>query len=170
MFAGGTKLPLKNLAMTMMLGVQSRHLVDRVIFRIKKVGAEYFIQGHSNGKADGIALQAILDAFDKQESDHKNGFYRLYYDETNVCDFTVGLENEVVTNICVHRPCGHQRLSESIFDVLRIGPYVLFAPGGNSPIIAQPHMRAHLPDGMVEALGKPMLVHQAEDILTALFG
>lgn len=60
MFAGGTKLPLKNLAMTMML------VEDRVRFRVKKVGTEYFIQGHSNGKADGIALQAILDAFDKQ--------------------------------------------------------------------------------------------------------
>ena len=135
----------------------------------QKLGIDYFIQGHNNGKADGIVLQAILDAFDKQENDNKNGFYGLYYDEANVCDFTVGLENEVVTNICIHKPCGHQRLLESIFDILRVGPYVLFAPGGNSSIIAQPHMRAHLAHGMVEALGMPIIIRQAEDILTALF-
>ena len=134
------------------------------------MGIEYFIQGHINGEATGITLQPILDAFGKQEGDHKDGFYRLFYDETNTCDFTVTVKNGFVTNICVHRPCAHQRLFESIFKVLWAGPYVLFAPGGQAPIIAHPDIADNLPDGMIDALGEPVIVLCAEDVRSALLG
>ena len=132
------------------------------------MGIEYFIQGHRDGEAAGVPLQLILRAFDKQESDHKDGFYRLSYDAAHTCDFTVTVEDEVVTVICIYKPCAHERLFQSIFEVLCAGPYVLFSPGGNAPVIARPDVIDNLPDGMIGALGEPVVVDCADDIFAAL--
>ena len=134
------------------------------------MGIEYYIQGYRNGEATGINLKPILDAFGKKEGDHTDGLYRLFYDEANDCNFQVTVENGIVTSICIFRPCAHQRLYRSIFDVLRAGPYVLYAPGSEAPVIAYPDISDNLPDGMIDALGEPVIVHCADDIPSALFG
>ena len=130
---------------------------------------EFYIQGHRNGEEDGVALCEILNAFGKSEGEEVEGLYRLIYDAENSCEFSVTCKNGLVTAICIFRPCGHEKLYESIFDVLRSGPYVLFAPGGNAPIIVRREMAEHLPDGMAEALGEPVVVTDAKNISAALF-
>ena len=99
----------------------------------------------------------------------ENGFFPLRYDEKNACDITVNEKGGFVSNICVHRPCAHPALHESIFSVLLRGPFVLFAPGGSTPVIAQSHVSDRLPQDMIDTQGQPLLVGHAEDISPSLF-
>jgi hypothetical protein len=133
------------------------------------LGIELYIQGYRNGAEDGGRLRNILAAFGKNESDLADGRYRLSYDSMNSCEFSMTLEDGFVKDICIYRPCSHEKLYESIFSILRNGPYVLFTPGGNAPLIARPEMAGHLPDGMTEALGESILVTDARAIQAALF-
>ena len=134
------------------------------------MSTEIYIQGFKNGKGYGIEASRVLDAFGAQTSDQKGGFYRLVYDDLNSCDFTLSEENGLVRGVCIFRPCAHADLYLSIFDLLQIGPYVAFTPGGISPVFARPEVRAAMPEDMVQAIGAPMQVQNAGDIPIALFG
>jgi hypothetical protein len=61
-------------------------------------------------------------------------------------------------------------LYQSIYDVLVTGRYIAFVPDGEQPITSASGMVMHLPAGLVEALGNPMVVCDASEIAPALFG
>ena len=134
------------------------------------MSTEYYIQGYTDEQPDGIAVADVLAAFGKREGDHDNGFYRLRYDENAHCDASLTVRDGLVTAICVHRPCHHQGLYRAIFEVLSKGPYVLFMPGGKAPLVARAEVAAHLPDDMVDALGAPVCVTDADRIPAELIG
>ncbi len=136
----------------------------------QRVSTEIYIQGFKNGKGHGIEASRVLDAFGKQASDQKGGFFGLVYDDLNSCDFTLSEENGLVTGVCIFRPCAHADLYLSIFELLKIGPYAAFTPGSISPVFVRPEVRADMPEDMAQAIGEPLQVQNAGDIPIALFG
>lgn len=134
------------------------------------MSTEWYVQGHRDGDADGIRLPEVLRIFGLAEDDAINGVYLLSYEDGNSCDLTISVEDGLVTSLCIVRPCVHIRLSDSLHALLRAGPYVLYAPDGNAPVVARSDMEAHLPEGMVASLGKPVVVDHAVPIGKALYG
>ncbi|WP_424939833.1 hypothetical protein [Aliiroseovarius sp. S253] len=135
------------------------------------MGIEYYIQGYWKGEDSRVLKSDVLRVFGKTASDEgAYGFFPLHYDERNTCNLTISEENDLVTGMCIHRPCAHPALYQSIFECLQSGPFVLFVPGGNAPIVAQQKVTKRLPLDMIESLGEPVLVFRSEDIQRTLFG
>ena len=134
------------------------------------MSTEYYIQSLEGGEAPGAEKSAVLAAFDTSDAEQKDGFYPLTYGAGTVCDLTISVAGDRVTGMCIHRPCDHDALYESIFAVLKLADYILFAPGGHAPIVARSHAAALASAELVEALGAPVLLADAARIPGALFG
>ncbi len=70
-----------------------------------------------------------------------------------------------ISGVSVNRPVRDHRFWESLYGILRLGNVALFFPGGNGPLIAEPSVATHLPAGMIDSLGKPILVYGGSDVI-----
>lgn len=132
------------------------------------MGVELYIAGFHHGEPSGLTATDALEVFGLTEADQKGGFYALSYDNQNRCDISVRVQKRDLTDICIHRPCGHDRLYSAIFYLLSKGPYVAFTPNG--PLVAaRPEIEKHLPGDIQEAFGRPVTVTSASALKTKLF-
>lgn len=134
------------------------------------MSSEFYIQGYHQGEFAGIARALVLDAFGLAEDTPDDGIIELRYSGNDDCGLSFKTTGNIVTSLCIHRPSEAPALLNSLFQVLNAGHYVLYAPGGNAPVVTQNGMTAHLPKDMVDALGKPVVVDGPDGILDALFG
>jgi hypothetical protein len=134
------------------------------------MGVEYYVEGFHLGSPAGLDAKSVIQCFKPQSREFAGGLHRLEYDELNFCDMSLSEEHGQVTSICFFRPCGDARFDRDICRLLAAGPYVLFAPNGNAPVIGRGDMRGHLPPDMIEALGTPVVADQSTNIGSALFG
>jgi hypothetical protein len=72
--------------------------------------------------------------------------------------------DKLIDGFTVNRPCRDRRLWRALFQVMRMGPVVLYYPGGRSPLVALESATQMLPPDMVDALGQPRVVRSGEEI------
>jgi len=73
--------------------------------------------------------------------------------------------SDLVTGLTIFRPCIDLRLWNSLYEILRLGDWVLFFPAEKPPIIVSDRKRAaHLPADMRESLGPIREVHSGSEI------
>jgi hypothetical protein len=77
-------------------------------------------------------------------------------------------DKELVTALCIHRPCGDARFWEAVLSILRMGSVILYFPGMETPLVASEWVASDLPNGMVESVGQPRCVGSAQEILDAI--
>lgn len=82
------------------------------------------------------------------------------------CSHSVGLGKELITSLYVDRPCGDLRLWQSVLAILKMGPVMLYWPGGG-PLVAG-DSAAEFPAEIAESLGQPKPVNSAEQIMEAI--
>ncbi|HEY1315319.1 MAG TPA: hypothetical protein VGE92_15665 [Steroidobacteraceae bacterium] len=70
-----------------------------------------------------------------------------------------------IDGFSINRPVGAPELFQALFDALRAGPLVLFAPGDCPPLIGDAQHSVHVPAAMVAALGTPVVLRSAAEIL-----
>lgn len=129
------------------------------------MGIEFYVQGYHDGQPDGLDAERVRAIFGVSGP---GPVYPLVYDETHRCDLSLSSRTGPATSFAILKPCDHPALWQALFGVLSEGPYVLFAPDGNAPVVAG--QAPDLPQGMAAALGAPVLVTRSEAIRPALFG
>ncbi len=140
------------------------------VFFGKEMGADIYIHCFRGGEPAGLPWQALLLLFPVQTGESTPEFWRIRYDAQNSCDFSVSslpANDALVESLCIHRPCGDERLWQALFTLLRMGNVVLIIPDGSPPIVADEAVIAHLPPGMVDSLGRPRCVHSGREIKQA---
>ncbi|GLU28248.1 hypothetical protein [Brucella sp. NBRC 12950] len=132
------------------------------------MSTELYIAGFRHGKPAGLPVVDVLAVFGLSKEDQKGGFYALSYDHLNLCDLSVGTQNDEITDICILRPCGHNRLYSEVFSLLSSGPYVAFVPSG--PLVAvRAEAGSDIPEDMRAVFGPPVTVSSASALKAELF-
>ncbi len=113
------------------------------------MSVEIYVHGFSEGQPGGLTLEDVTRQFG---SDVKpdDGLIRLQYDDRNSCELSLIEEHGTVTQLTVFRPCDHDRLYASLFELLRTGPYVAFTPG-SQPIVVNESVIAAMPTEMIDS-------------------
>lgn len=128
---------------------------------------DLYIQSFKNGEPAGVARSAVRNAFQGALSEPEHDYWQLTYGPSESCALMLSPLahlTEHIHNITVVRPCGNHLLWRGIAELLAVGNTVLYFPGGRGPLLLNPAVASHLPEGMLAALGQPIVVSNGEDI------
>jgi hypothetical protein len=132
---------------------------------------EIYMQCFDHGKPTGVPLSSVRALFPIVESESEPGYWKVYYEESDWCNIDMHLLATDATRVeylCAFRPCGDMRFWEAILAVLQLGPVVLYFLGNAPPMVASEFAGQQLPRDMIEALGYPLVVHSASEILDVI--
>ena len=112
------------------------------------------------------AVRALFPIDEKSEPD----YWSVVYDPANSCKINLTpskSDNNLMTSLAVNRPCGDVRFWEAVLAILRMGPVILYWPGGG-PLVGSAAAAAGLPAEIVESLGQARAVSSAQEIMAAI--
>ena len=112
------------------------------------------------------AVRALFPIFENSEHDYWN----VVYDRANSCKINVTpskSNDDLITSLAVNRPCGDLRFWESVLAILKMGPVMLYWPGGG-PLVGSDREAAEFPREIAESLGQPKAVNSAREIMDAI--
>ncbi|WP_338548148.1 hypothetical protein [Roseovarius phycicola] len=133
------------------------------------MGISIIVVGYWKHKEGGMPTAEVLELFGKPQDEGLQGV--LAYDNQTYCEFSITQENDTATVISIDRPYAHQSLYELLFELLERGPYMLFSPEGEiTPVVARADMIEHLPQSVIEAFGRPVIVPDGASLSSTLFG
>ncbi len=92
------------------------------------------------GEPAGLPRASVRALFPVDPASERDN-WRVRYDDANSCEMAVvphASGAESVGSLCVHRPCGDERLWDALPEVLRLGPVVLRFPGRSWPTTRPP--------------------------------
>jgi hypothetical protein len=122
------------------------------------------------GEPLGIARAQLRSLFPVVDEKSEPDYWNVFYDRLNSCMINVTpakSDDELVTSIAINRPCGDVRFWDSILAILRIGPVMMYWPGGG-PLVSSETFATGFPAEIIEALGQPTAVNSAQQILDAI--
>jgi len=130
---------------------------------------EYFLQAHLLQDSQEIATESILSIFKDYISAINDNYIDLKFEEGNRCTIYIDTKDSTVSHLMVSRPCYSRQLGQCLYQVMQLGNFVFFEPDGKQPIILNSAVEAHLPEDMIEALGKPAVAEDLEAFLELYF-
>jgi hypothetical protein len=133
------------------------------------MGFDIYLQCFA-GEPPGISRAAVRALFPIIEQDSEPDYWRVHYDRSDWS--TIGVtpskvDRELITALSVNRPCGDVRFWESVLAILRLGPVMLYWPGGG-PLVGSELAARELPPEIAESLGQPSCVGSAQEIMAAI--
>lgn len=128
---------------------------------------DLYIQSFKNGEPAGISRSAVRNAFRDALSEPEHDYWQLTYGSNESCSLMLSPLahlTEHIHNITIARPCSNHLFWQGIAELLAVGNTVLYFPGGPGPLLLNPAVASHLPEGMLAALGHPIVVSNGADI------
>ncbi len=122
------------------------------------------------GDPPGISRAAVRALFPIVEESSELDFWSVCYDRANSCTIHVTpakANRDLITSLSVNRPCGDVRFWESVLAILKMGPVILYWPGGG-PLVGSDRVAAEFPLEIAESLGQPICVSSAQEIMDAI--
>ena len=132
---------------------------------------DLYLQVFQDGKANGIGLEVLRDAFDKYVVEMDEDYWQVQYGMEESSDIFLqplpGNSSSIHT-ISIHRPCRDLRLWESLWRLLGIAGTVLYYPSCAAPVARDPVAGMSMPDEMRESLGDPLIVSSATELFQSI--
>ena len=125
---------------------------------------EYYLQAHLNGDSQGVPTERILAIFKDYIVAKSDTYIDLKFSEGNSCSIYLATEEPFNSGFMISRPCG-DKLGDCLYEVMLLGNFVFFEPDGTHMIIINPDVEVHLPEDMIESLGKPVVASDRETFL-----
>jgi len=91
--------------------------------------------------------------------------FELRFPDESGCTVFADTASYEMDGFNVNRPCASVQLYEALLTILKISGMVLVTPSECPPLIGLADTAGHLPADIVEALGKPVLLRSASEIL-----
>jgi len=130
---------------------------------------EYFLQAHLYQDSQEISTESILTVFRKYIIAKDETYIDLQFDEENSCTIYIDTNDTTVSGFMVSRPCGSKQLGECLYQIMQLGNFVFFEPDGKQPLLVDAATENHLPEDMIESLGKPALAKSLDEFLELYF-
>jgi len=124
------------------------------------MSTEWYLQAHSNGSEQFISskrIQSVLSPYKKQIEE---ACIVVALPEGDV-DFYVDLSGEM-SGLMISRPVESSTLDKIIYEIMQCGRFIFFAPDAKFPIVLCAEVIDHLPEEMLESLGKPQIADSPE--------
>jgi len=131
------------------------------------MGHSIFLQAHSQGGSQNIPTSEVLACFSPFITAKEDAFIDLEFTETDSCTVFFDTTSPSINHLMVSRPCGDKQLYRCIFQVMKLGNFVLFEPSVDRFIVLREEVIAHLPEGMAEALGEARIAANWESFIEA---
>ncbi len=125
---------------------------------------DLYLQVFQDGKASGIGLDILRDAFGKYVVEMDDDYWQVQYGMEESSDiFLQPLPEDSLSihTISIHRPCRDVRLWESLWCLLDNAGTVLYYPSCDAPLSRDPMAGMSMPAEMRESLGDPLIVSSA---------
>ena len=116
------------------------------------MGHSIFLQAHFQGGSQNILTSEVLACFSQFITYREQSFIDLQFTETDSCTVFFDTTSPNIDHLTVSRPCGDRGLAQCLFQVMKLGDFVLFEPGVDRFIVLREEVIPHLPEGMAEAL------------------
>jgi len=132
---------------------------------------DLYLQTFQDGKANGIGLEVLRDAFGKYVVEMDEDYWQVQYDLEESSDiFLQPLPGNplLIHTISIHRPCRDLRLWESLWRLLGIAGTLLYYPSCDAPVARDPIAGMSMPDEMRASLGDPLIVSSAVELVQAM--
>jgi hypothetical protein len=124
-----------------------------------------FVSCFQDGEPASLALETLEAAFrpyiTRSEAEHR--YWQVTYSERETCGIYVTEDG-----FSIDRPCGDARLWQTLFELLREHPLVLFWPDCSRPLVGRAATIPHLAPDFTDALGVPLVVASAAEVLAAI--
>ena len=132
------------------------------------VSFELFLQCFNYRGPAGVRRAIVRQLFPVVERESEPDHWKIWYGEADWCTVSVqALQTDptLIESLCAFRPCGDLRFWNAVLQIMQLGPVVLYFPGKAPPLVASDSVAEHLPNKMIEAMGKPCVVQSAHEIL-----
>jgi hypothetical protein len=123
---------------------------------------DYFLQAYLHKDDQEISTEKILRIFERFITKKEDGCIEVQFDDKNSCTVYMETEKPFIDNITINRPCSGEEFPRCLYEIMQLGNFIFFEPDGNYPIILNPETEEHLPEDMVESLGKPKVADGLE--------
>jgi len=124
------------------------------------MSAEWYLQAHSDGDEQFIPLTKIRSVLSSYPSKTEETCAVVTLPEGDV-GFYMDLSDEI-SGLMIARPVESTGLNRIIYEIMQYGRFIFFAPDAKFPIILHPEVMGHLPEDMLDALGKPQIADSLE--------
>jgi len=131
------------------------------------MGHAIFLQAHFQGGSQNIPTSEVLACFSPFITAKEDAFIDLQFTDTDSCTIYFDTASPSIDHLMVSRPCGDRGLAQCLFQVMKLGNFVLFEPSVDRFLVLREEVIAHLPEGMAEALGKARIVDTIESFIKA---
>jgi hypothetical protein len=130
-----------------------------------------FVQWFENHKSAGVPRDALRKAFGPLLEEPEADYWRIPCDAGNACTFFLEpFGPDSVHQFVVQQCCHDSSLWDSLLTVLGLGNAILYSPGCSTAFIADEGVMQHLPPGLLDKLGIPAVVRNAQEIRAAFQG
>ena len=131
---------------------------------------DVFVQYFKDGEVETISINSLRDIFAPYVTEELENIWRVVYDDLNS---SVLLLREVddggnIDGFCINRPCADERLWDSMYKCLSLGNCVIYWPGLEGLLSNRVEVSIHIPEDMLESLGKVRVVNDYKEILRVL--
>ena len=134
---------------------------------------DLYLQAFQDGKAAGIAIETIRNAFGKYVVEIDEDFWQLQFELDTSCDiFLQPLSNDslLIHTLSIHRPCRDSRLWQSLWLLLELPGTLLYFQGCDAPLARDSLAAEAMPVEMRKSLGDPVIVLNMSEISQIIEG
>lgn len=132
---------------------------------------DLYLQAFQGGRASGIGLEVLRDAFGKHVIEMDDDYWQLQYSMNESSDiFLQPLpdNSSSIHTVSIHRPCRDERLWESIWLLLETPGTIIYFPGCRAPMMRDPSAAMAMPEAMRQSLGLPLIVLSTAELFQAM--
>jgi hypothetical protein len=121
------------------------------------MSVDVFLQAFERGEPQAIPTSGILKCLAPFVEKKTEDFVDVSFGPQASCTFYFDTNEDTVEGLNVNRPCGDPKLADVLFQIMKLGNFVLFVPGEEQPIVLTAETTPHLPEDLLDALGEPIV-------------
>jgi hypothetical protein len=137
------------------------------------MSTEWFIQAHTGGENQEIEVTSINQIMKDYQCNYHEDSVDIFFSSVDSTTFYYKCGTDKISSIMISKPCPHHELNKIIFEIMRLGNFILFAPDAIYPIVLSDKIEKELPEGMIESLGAVRIAKDLagfENLLDGIYG
>lgn len=128
---------------------------------------DLFVGHFTEGTTSSFHKEIIEEAFKSVTTSTDTYCLTVCFDKNNEeCSYIYrDGEHSLIDSFSINRPVRNINLFKILLGILSQGNFVLYLPGNCPPLVGSESTISHIPHDMVDALGTPVMLKSADEII-----
>ena len=131
------------------------------------MATEWYLQAYENGKNQLISKDKITFLFGTEIIHKQSKSVDVALPDGDITIYIGDIE-DVVSGLMISRPIKSMYLYKMVYEIMQLGNFIFYAPGGKFPILTNSNTINEVPIGMLETLGCPKIAHDFKEFVELL--